>query len=71
MKTRYLWYALALQAVLAMLGSLYFSNFGDPLAGLFAGEGFDPCDLCRWGRILMYPLVPISLYAIFAKENKI
>lgn len=59
------------QALLAMLGSLYFSNFGDPLQGLFAGTGFDPCHLCRWGRILMYPLVAITAYALLRRDWKV
>lgn len=60
-----------IQALLAMLGSLYFSNFGDPLQGLFSGTGFEPCHLCRWARILMFPLVAIAAYTLFTKEKKI
>lgn len=59
------------QAFLAMSGSLYFSNFGDPLAGLFSGHGFEPCHLCRWARILMYPLVWILGYALIKKDSAI
>ena len=60
-----------IQALLAMLGSLYFSNFWDPLAGLFSGTGFEPCHLCWWGRILMYPLVAISVYGLIKKDKEI
>jgi len=35
-----------IQASLAMLGSLYFSNFWDPLAGLLVGKDFD-VSACR------------------------
>jgi disulfide bond formation protein DsbB len=65
-----------LQALLAMLGSLYFSNFGDPVENLkmgvfwLSGFGFDPCQLCWWARIMMYPIVPISLVGILKKDPK-
>lgn len=59
------------QASLAMLGSLYFSNFGDPLVGLFSGTGFDPCSLCRWARILMYPIIYLAIYALWRKDDMI
>ncbi|MEI7563781.1 MAG: disulfide bond formation protein B [bacterium] len=65
-----------IQALLAMSGSLYFSNFGDPLANIahgnfFGGIGFEPCHLCRWARILMYPLVIISFIGLVRKDTKI
>lgn len=59
------------QATLAMSWSLYFSNFGDPLVGLFRGHGFEPCHLCWWTRILMYPLVWILGYALVRKDAHI
>ncbi|MCX6823456.1 MAG: disulfide bond formation protein B [candidate division SR1 bacterium] len=64
------------QSLLAMAGSLYFSNFGDPIANIahgniFGGMGFEPCHLCRWARILMYPLVLISLIGLIRKDTKI
>lgn len=65
-----------IQASLAMLGSLYYSNFGDPVANFQAGElfvvanGFDPCRLCWWARILMYPIVLISGLALYFKDTK-
>ncbi|MEI6672548.1 MAG: disulfide bond formation protein B [bacterium] len=37
----------------------------------FGGAGFDPCHLCRWARILMYPLVLISFIALVRKDTKI
>ncbi len=63
-------------ALLAMLWSLYFSNFGDPIANilaghLFAANGFEPCHLCRWSRILMYPLVVIAWIALVRKDETI
>ena len=40
MSYRNLLIIILIQASLAMLGSLYFSNFWDPLNGLFSGTGF-------------------------------
>lgn len=66
-----------LQALIAMLGSLYYSNFGDPVEnfklGAFwiYGYGFDPCLLCIWARILMYPIVAISLVGLIRKANDV
>ena len=64
------------QSLLAMTGSLYFSNFGDPISNVihgnvFGGSGFEPCHLCRWARILMYPLVLISFVGLVRKDTKI
>ncbi|HMS91314.1 MAG TPA: disulfide bond formation protein B [Candidatus Absconditabacterales bacterium] len=64
------------QVVLAVIGSLYFSNFGDPIANtlqghIFGGSGFEPCHLCRWARILMYPLLIISFVGLLRKDTKI
>ena len=71
MSYRNLLVIILIQASLAMLGSLYFSNFWDPLNGLFSGTGFEPCRLCWRGRILMYPLVVISVYGLIRKDKGI
>jgi len=76
MKSIHLLRIVFVQSLLAMLGSLYFSNFGDPIANIangtiFGGVGFDPCHLCRRARILMYPLVLISLIGLIRKDTKI
>jgi disulfide bond formation protein DsbB len=66
-----------LQALIAMLGSLYYSNFGDPIENLkigafwIYGYGFDPCLLCYWARILMYPIVAISLVGLIKKAKDV
>lgn len=66
-----------LQALVAMLGSLYYSNFGDPVENLKTGAfwiygyGFDPCLLCTWARIFMYPIVAISLVGMIRKANDV
>jgi len=65
-KLNFLNYGVFLQALAAMLGSLYYSTFGDPVKNLADGRlfpssgGFEPCELCWFGRILMYPLVFIA-----------
>ncbi|TSB45009.1 disulfide oxidoreductase [Alkalicoccobacillus porphyridii] len=45
-------------AFIATLGSLYFSEI----------QRFEPCNLCWYQRILMYPLVIILLIGIIRKE---
>lgn len=76
MKRQYLVIIFA-QALIAMLGSLYYSNFGDPATNISMGKlfpndnGFNPCNLCWWARILMYPIVPMSLIGLIIKDYKI
>ena len=66
-----------IQATLAMSGSLYFSTFGDPVKNIFAGnffpedDGFVPCELCWFARILMYPLVLLSVLGLIRKDLNI
>lgn len=67
---------ICVQAILAMVGSLYYSNFGDPVLDirqgtLFGGAGLEPCHLCRWARIIMYPIVWLSLMALWKKRTDI
>lgn len=56
--TQYTLTFLLLVATTATTGSLYFS----------LGLGLTPCTLCWYQRILMYPLVPITLYALYKDE---
>lgn len=64
------------QALLATLWSLYYSYFGDPVTNLQTGNLFSlmnwltPCDLCRYARILMSPLVIISFFWLKEKSTK-
>ncbi len=75
MKTKKVLRIVFIQSLAAMLGSLYFSNFGDPLQNimtgqLFPAEGFEPCHLCWWARIIMYPITVISgLGLLFEDKN--
>jgi disulfide bond formation protein DsbB len=48
-------------SLVATLGSLYFSEV----------RGYEPCTLCWYQRILMYPIVLISGIALFQKNVKI
>lgn len=48
-------------AVIATLGSLYFSEI----------RGYEPCELCWYQRIIMYPIALISTIAIIQKNAKI
>ncbi|MCS1352631.1 disulfide oxidoreductase [Mechercharimyces sp. CAU 1602] len=48
-------------ALIAMLGSLYFSEI----------RGFIPCNLCWYQRILMYPLVLLLGIAAFRDDKQI
>lgn len=65
-----------LQASVAMLGSLYYSNFGEPFRNIangmfFHGDGgLMPCHFCWWARIFMYPLVFISAMGLIKKDNR-
>ncbi len=64
-------------ALVSMLGSLYFSNYGDPVANIaqstlfpFAG-GLPPCLLCWWARIFMYPIVFMSGVALATNDRAV
>jgi disulfide bond formation protein DsbB len=48
------------QALIAMLGSLYFSEI----------LNFPPCVLCWYQRICLYPLVAILAVGIILKDNR-
>lgn len=48
-------------AIVATAGSLYFSEI----------RGYEPCELCWYQRILMYPLVLILTVAYIQKNTKI
>ena len=64
------------QALIAMLGSLYYGFYWDPVFSIQSWEYFKywnwlaPCELCRYARILMYPLVGISLVGIIQDNWK-
>lgn len=69
--------SIVLQAVMATGAPLYFSNFGDPVYEYVTGTWFDstdsldPCQLCWWARIMMFPIVPLSLIVLFTKSRAV
>lgn len=64
-------------SLVATLGSLYYSTFGDPVTNLAQGElwswgaGFTPCTLCWFARILMYPIPVLSYLGLVTKDWKV
>ena len=58
---KYALYGVFIVSLLAMLLSLYFSDV----------LGYAPCVLCWYQRILMYPLVVLSVMAIIFKDQKV
>lgn len=74
-KQKALWYIIFIQSLVATLGSLYFSTYGDPVKNIMNGnifpygEGLVPCLLCWFARILMYPIVFISAVGIIKKDK--
>lgn len=52
---------IATVSLIATLGSLYFSEV----------RGFEPCELCWYQRILMYPIILLSAIALFQKNARI
>ncbi len=62
---QHLYWLIFLQAIIATLWSLYYGWFWDPAINMQTGNfwsfsnGLTPCEMCRFARILMYPLVVI------------
>lgn len=57
----YFLYIAWIQSIIAMAGSLYFSEI----------KKFPPCILCWYQRILMYPLVLIIAVGIYRKDKNL
>ena len=61
-------------AVLSTLWSLYYWRFGDPFINIQTWELFlkanalEPCEMCRFARIFMYPIVVIVGIGIVKKS---
>ena len=65
-------YILFFQAFIAMIGSLYYGFYGDPFTTpvcFDAAYALEPCTLCRYARILMYPIVVIAGIGILRKTR--
>ena len=76
--SRPLWlWLIFIVSTLAMLGSLYFWYFGDPVKNLASGEFFNPdnalaiCVLCRYTRIATYPIVLISALGLIRRDTSV
>jgi disulfide bond formation protein DsbB len=61
MKSKVFLYLAWLQSIVAMLGSLYFSEI----------KHYNPCVLCWYQRILMYPLVLIIAVGLLKKDKEV
>lgn len=65
-----------IQVILAVSGSLYYWWFGDIYLDftnwtLFWDlNGFNPCQMCRFARICMYPILPISLIWLYKRSSE-
>ncbi len=63
------------QSWLATIGSLYYGRYGDPLKNFYswqwfnAANGFTPCELCWFARILMYPILVLIIIWIRKKDE--
>lgn len=61
-------------ALIAMLWSLYYWYFGDPVIALSNGvfwdraNGLPPCEMCRYARIMMYPIIITTIVWLLQKE---
>ena len=60
LKNNSIWLILIV-SLTAMLGSLYFSDY----------LGFEPCKLCWYQRIALYPIVVLTLAALIKKDKNI
>lgn len=64
---------ITLQASIATVASLYYGRFWDPALNMISGQrfhranGLEPCDICWFARILMYPIVILGLVALRRK----
>lgn len=70
-------YLIFVVSLVATLWSLYYGWYWDPVSNIMSWDLFNsenaylPCELCWFARILMYPLVLISLIAIIKWDRKI
>lgn len=77
MSTTNLFRTIFFVSILWMLGSMYVSYFGDPRQNIRAWDmrntalGISPCTLCRYTRICLFPIVPISFIAWRHHDTKI
>lgn len=64
-------------SVIATAWSLYYWRYGDPISQIATWDFFNPenwfgiCELCRYARILTYPIVLLSWIALIRKDANI
>ena len=64
-------------ALLSTVWSLYYGYFGDPIANIATGDffnplrGMQPCALCWYGRVFMYPIVLLSGLALLRADFRV
>lgn len=65
------------QSRIATLGSLYYGRYGDPVVNMKSGQrfnevnGFQPCEMCWFARILMYPILILIIIYFWNKDEKV
>lgn len=63
-------------SLVSTLGSLYIWSFGDPMVNIWTGDLFNsslaiiPCNLCRYIRLAMYPIVIASGWSLMSTQEK-
>lgn len=76
-KTRPYLIVIFVVSLVATLWSLYVSTYGDPRLNLLSGDlrnsllGIPPCTLCRYVRIMLFPLVIISFIGLLKRDTNI
>lgn len=66
-----------IQSWLATLGSLYYGWYGDPWISYRLNDrfnplhGFAPCEMCRFARIFMYPILILIMVSLFNKDDRV
>jgi disulfide bond formation protein DsbB len=77
MKTKQALWGIFAQSLVAMTWSLYYWRYWDPIANMDYWYFFSPlnalapCELCRYARILMYPIVFLSAIALYTNDKKV
>lgn len=65
------------QSRVATLGSLYYGRYGDPIKNFMNWQrfnetnGFDPCEMCWFARICMYPILILIIIHFRNNDNKV
>lgn len=66
-----------MQSWLATLWSLYYGRYGDPVINYQLKDwfnplhGFTPCEMCRFARIFMYPILALIIVYCYNKDERL